>query len=83
MDLSLVTTAELLSVLEARFDRVIFMAEQDQGEKTENQQTWKGHVDTCSGMALSLIRDMQDWARDTAITDEDEEIPLDPYDDAE
>ncbi len=72
-DLSLVSTDDLVGALKARCDHLIFAAacERTHGEISEHRTAFKGHVLFCAGMAMDLVRDMQEWARKPAEDDDD------------
>jgi hypothetical protein len=65
MDLSLVPTADLIDALKARFSHMIFAGIQVSGHASDEQnQAWTGHALFCQGLAMGLIRELQDWERD-------------------
>lgn len=66
-DLSLVPVGELMEELKNRYTHLIFSGIKVTGHDRDEQYTmWDGHAVFCQGLIASLMRDIQDWERDTS-----------------
>ena len=65
IDLDLVPTDEMVEELKSRFDHLIFAAMRITGTTVDEEHTsWHGHAVWCQGLAVGMIRVIQDWDRE-------------------
>jgi hypothetical protein len=63
LDLSLIPTDDLVDALKARFDYLILSALQVTGGARADDHlfVWNGHSIMCVGLAMDMVRSIQDW----------------------
>lgn len=74
-DLSLVPTEALVQALKDRHDAMIFVGHRKEEKPGVDvgQDAWHGNSILCVGLAMGLIRAIQDWEREGEDDDEDDE----------